>query len=101
MSVTSGRERPVKSNEKLMNVEHRITYPVYFKKTERAFVAETAMQAKSDFHKSSLFNLQYSIFNSAPYGLMYRLMRFSNKPKPRWKIVVITKYMIAVAMKIS
>ena len=38
-SVAAGRERPVKSNEKLMNVEHRtsniehrIMYSVYFKK---------------------------------------------------------------------
>jgi len=43
ISVAAGRERPVKSNEKLMNVEHRtynvehrIMYSVYFKKTERS-----------------------------------------------------------------
>jgi hypothetical protein len=37
MSVASGRERPVKSKKKLMNIEHRtsnierrIMYPVYF-----------------------------------------------------------------------
>ena len=39
ISVAAGRERPVKSNEKLMNVEHRtsntehrIMYSVYYKK---------------------------------------------------------------------
>ncbi len=43
----------------MSNVE--VKYPVYFKKTERAFVAEIAMQAKSDstFHHSK-FLVRYS-----------------------------------------
>ena len=43
MSVPSGRKRPVKSNKKLKNVEHRtsniqhrIMYSAYLKKTERS-----------------------------------------------------------------
>jgi hypothetical protein len=67
MSAAAGRDRPVKSNEKLMNVEHRtfniehrIMYSacrellcrtVYFKKTER-----------SDIHHSS-FDNRHSSFH--------------------------------------
>ncbi len=37
--------------------------------TERAYSAEMAMKAGSDIHKSSIFNLQSSIFNSGLSGL--------------------------------
>jgi hypothetical protein len=57
MSVAAGRKRPVKSNEKLMNVEHRtsniehrIMYSVYFIKNDRA----------KRFHHSSIFNFHSS-----------------------------------------
>ena len=61
-SVAAGRERPVKSNKKLMNVEHRtsnieyrIMYSVYFKKTERS--GSTIRQSTFDIRHSLKFHM--------------------------------------------
>jgi hypothetical protein len=60
-SGAAGRERPVKSNEKLMNVEHRtfniehrIMYSVYFKKTERSDIHHSSIDIRHSlkFHTS-------------------------------------------------
>jgi hypothetical protein len=59
MCVAAGCERPVKSNEKLMNVEHRtfniehrIMYSVYFKKTERSDIHHSSIDPPEADHSS-------------------------------------------------